>query len=277
MARAWTKEEKEKFRKNLHQLYVVENFTMYEIAEKLGIAAPTVYKRLKQLNFPSLRHLKKGYNNSSRQVRLPRHDTRDLAEFFGIMMGDGHINPNQVIVTLGTKELDYVNYVSNLMEKIFYTKPSIFTRPSPVKNNKYRNVYFGSVVAVKWLREKGLVQNKVKSQVDIPQWIFSKNTFMRAFTRGFFDTDGSIYKLKFGIQISFTNHSLPLLKSLHRLLIKLGYSPSRISGNKRIYITRVQDVKKFFREIQPQNSKHQERFIDFTTRVGTQAVNESRL
>ncbi len=276
MARKWTQEERDRYAKELQQLYVVENLSMYEIAEKLGISAPNVHKRLKKLNFPSLRHLKKGHNNSSRKVMIPDKYTNEVAEFFGIMFGDGHISLNQIIVSLGTKELDYVDHVSAVMQKVFHIKPSVFTRSETGKNNKYRNVYFGSVAAVKWLLKDGMVHNKVKEQVDIPKWIFSQEDFMRAFVRGFFDTDGSIYKLKFGIQISFTNYSLPLLKSLQRMLIALGYTPSRISANK-VYLTRVGDVMRFFREIKPQNSKHGRRFIDFTKRVGTQVVNEGRL
>lgn len=276
MARKRTQEENDRYRKELHQLYVVENLTMYEVAERLGIAAPTVHKILKQLNFPSLRHLKKGFNNTTRKVIIPNSYSIDLAEFFGIMLGDGHISPTQIIVTLGTKELEYVSHVSEIMEKVFATKPSIFTRPAPNRNDKYRNVYFGSVVLVRWLLKEGLVHDKAKEQVDIPRWIFLNENYMKAFVRGFFDTDGSIYKLRFGIQISFTNHSTPLLESLHSVLIKLGYSPSRVSV-RRIYITRVKDVKRFFEEISPQNSKHQRLFIDFIKRVGTQAVNEIRL
>lgn len=96
---------------------------------------------------------------------------------------------------------------------------------------------------------------------------------MKKFLRGFFDTDGSVYKLKFGIQISFTNFSVPLLKSLQKMLIELGYKPSRISANK-VYLTQIKDVKRFFEEITPANPKHQRRFIDFIKRVGTQVVNE---
>lgn len=96
---------------------------------------------------------------------------------------------------------------------------------------------------------------------------------MQSFVRGFFDTDGSVYKLKYGIQISFTNYSKPLLESLQSVLIKLGYNPSRISVNK-VYLTQVKDVERFFREICPKNQKHLRRFIEFKTRVGTQVVNE---
>ena len=181
-----------------------------------------------------------------------------------------------IIVTLGTKESDYVNHVSNVMQKVFQTTPSVFTRSTDDRDNKYRNVYFGSVIVARWLLKEGMVHDKVKEQVDIPSWIFLKTEFMKAFVRGFFDTDGSIYKLKFGIQISFTNYSNPLLESLHTMLIKLGYTPSRISVNK-IYITRVKDVVRFFKEIIPKNSKHQRRFLDFIKCAGTQAVYEDRL
>lgn len=276
MPRGLDDTEKKKLKDKLYKLYVVNNLTMYEISNKLGISAPMVYKRLKQFNIPALRHLKRGYNNTVRKVIVPSHYNEDIAEFFGIMIGDGHISPNQVIVTLGSKESEYVNYVSDLMEKIFQTRPSIFTRPSEDRSNKYRNVYFGSVPSVKWLIKEGLVHDKVKSQVDIPKWIFSNDEYMKNFLRGFFDTDGSVYKLRYGIQISFTNFSVPLLKSLQMMLIKLGYTPSRISVNK-VYLTRVVDVQRFFGEIIPANPKHQKRFLDFIKSVGTQVVNEGRL
>src|ERR1019366_69525 len=108
-----------------------------------------------------------------------------------------------------------------------------------------------------WLLKEGLVNNKVKSQVDIPKWIFKKPEFMQRFLRGFFDTDGSIYKLKFGIQISLSNKSQPMLKSLQRMLFKLGYNPSAVSAD-RVYLTGIPDVKRFFAEIIPENQKHQE-------------------
>lgn len=220
--------------------------------------------------------MKKGFNNTTRKVLIPTTYNADVAELFGIMLGDGHVSQTQVIVSLGIKELEYVNHVARVVEKVFKIKPSIFIRSSVDRSSKYRNVYFGSTTAVRWLLKEGLVHAKVKEQVDIPEWIFSNKKFMKAFIRGFFDTDGSIYKLRFGIQISFTNHSAPLLQSLHRMLIKLGYTPSMVSVGK-VYITRIDDVKRFFKEIIPKNSKHQLRFIDFIQRVGTQVVNEGRL
>ncbi|MEK7200847.1 MAG: LAGLIDADG family homing endonuclease [Patescibacteria group bacterium] len=144
-----------------------------------------------------------------------------------------------------------------LITKIFKTKAKISLR-----STGYRDVYLGSVVITSWLLKEGLVFNKVKSQVDIPRWIFKKPEFIRRFLRGFFDTDGSIYELRFGIQISLSNKSQPLLQSLHKLLFKLGYNPSAVSAD-RVYLTRIPDVKRFFAEIQPKNQKHRKRFKQF--------------
>ena len=69
--------------------------------------------------------------------------------------------------------------------------------------------------------------------------------------------------LKFGIQISFCNNSQPLLSSARSMLIKLGFHPSQICNYKQFYLTRQQDLRKFFRELGFNNSKHYERFIDF--------------
>lgn len=182
-----------------------------------------------------------------------------MAEFFGIMFGDGNLTHFQVQVCLGNKELEYAEYVQKLLTKIFKTNARI-----AVRSTGYRDIYFGSTIVTTWLKKEGLVFNKVKSQVDVPEWIFSKKEYMTRFLRGFFDTDGSVYKLRFGIQVSLTNHSFPILLSLHTMFCALGYSPSEISTY-RIYLTRVKDVKRFFREIKPKNQKHTRRFEEFVS------------
>ncbi len=192
------------------------------------------------------------------------------------MFGDGHISATQVTVTLGTKEQKYVRYVASLISDIFNVKPSIFLKRNRITDSKYRMVYFGSVESVRWLLKEGMVHNKVRSQVDVPRWIYNQKNFMKSFLKGFFDTDGSVYALRFGIQISFTNRSRPILRALQRMLQKLEYNPSQVSGF-RLYITRRDEVNRFFREIRPSNPKHQRRFVKFNKCVGTQVVNEGRL
>ncbi len=257
MARRWTTEEENQYRDELTQLYVVENKTIHEIGLILGVAESTVYDRLIRLGIPTSRDKKQHANNKRAPIALPNRSER-LAEFFGIMLGDGHVSKYQTFVTLGTKEYPYVYYVQNLMRNLFGVEAKIFTRKSG-----YRDVYIGSKEITDWLRIEGFVENKVGEQVGVPAWIFTKEEYMRAFIRGFFDTDGSVYKLRFGIQISITNHSFPLLIALHLMLRTLGYNVSKISVEK-IYITKRNDIARFFKEISPRNSKHLDRFDKFT-------------
>ena len=261
MARRWTKKEEGRYREELKKLYIVQNKTITEIGAVLGISEKTVFDRLGRLGIKTQPHLKKNYLHKRQNLVIPKIYSNDIAEFFGIMLGDGHISHFQTMITLGNKEVSYVYYIVNLFEKIFGLQPKV-----SIKKRGYRTIYLGSVDLTSWLLKEGLVFNKVKLQVDVPKWIFLETKYMEMFLRGFFDTDGSVYKLKNGgVQISLTNRSLPILKSLQKMLKVLQYKPSGISCFK-VYLTKRADLLRFFKEIQPQNVKHVTRFESFYMR-----------
>jgi len=252
MAKKWTIEENGRHFFLLNRLYIKENKTIGEIGKLLNRSEQTIFGRLKRLGIKTIPQLKPNYPSKERNdIKIPRKYNETLAEFFGIMLGDGHLSHYQIVVTLGSKEVLYVNYVVDLIEKLFGVRPKIGIR----KNEQYRDIYLGSKALSRWLTKEGLVYNKVLSQVDVPRWIFKKKLFMTNFLRGFFDTDGSIYKLRWGKQISFTNRSIPLLKSTRKILINLGHSPSLISTY-ALYLTKKKDIATFLRDIQPKNPKH---------------------
>lgn len=259
MARKWTKDEEETIHKELENLYVRDNKTIGEIAKILNIGQSTVYDRLLRLNIKPKRSQKIGFNNKRTDVFIPQEHSEELSEFIGIMLGDGHITNTQVTVTLGNKEDEYVRYVVRIIKKVFKIAPKTITQ-----RKKYKVIYFGSVDAVRWLISMGFVFNKVKKQVSVPSWIFTERSFMENFLKGFFDTDGSVYKLKFGLQLSFTNRSLNLLMGIRKGLAILGYSPSKISGF-HIYLTKNKDIRNFFDKIQPANKKHLKRYKIMST------------
>lgn len=266
MAKRWTKRQEKIARKQLEYLYITKNLSIKDISLILNLSQSGVFTRLKRLKILTIPEKKIHYLNKRVDIIIPQIYSSELAEFFGIMLGDGHISRFQVIVSLGTKEEVYAKYVSKIMKGLFGGVPKISMRKSDYKQKKYRDVYLGSIEIVSWLKKEGLVNNKVQSQVDVPKWIMKKKSFMMAFLRGFFDTDGSIYKLRYGIQVSFTNRSKPILISLQSMLRVLEYSPSAVSIHK-IYITKREDVERFFREIKPKNIKHQERFEKFNASV----------
>ncbi len=272
MARRWTKNEETFYKKELEQLYIRENKTISEIGTLLGISEKTVFKRLHRLQLRTAPSEKTNFRNKRNDITLPSRYSDDLAEVFGILLGDGHISKYQVVVTLGSKEKSYANYVQELLEKVLKCKATVSTRKAG-----YYDVYIGSKEIVNWFIEQGLVHHKVKSQVDCPLWIQKNEKYSQKFIRGFFDTDGTVYSLKKGVQIAFTNASLPLLQSTRNMLLCLGYKPSVVSANK-VYLTRQENLDRFFSTVLPQNKKHVDRFYTFkNTRVGTQVVNEGRL
>ena len=254
MGSRWSLGEENILRTEMSKLYVGENKSISEIAGILSISEKTVYKRLKRLGIKTSPERKSGYRNKRIGVKIPSEINPTLAEFLGIMLGDGQLTHFQIKVTLGSKELEYVQYVSSLMNSLFNVDSSVC-----VRKTGYRDVYFGSVDVSDWLFNLGLKKNKVDEQVDIPECVISKRNVYKDFIRGFFDTDGSVYALKYGIQISFTNFSIPFLQSLRKMLIELEYKPSKISCNK-VYLTNKDDVARFFTDVIPKNQKHIKRF-----------------
>ena len=261
MARKWTKEEEFQFRKELIDLYVTKNLSLKEISKILFIKQSSVFKRLNRLNIKTTPQKKKHYLNKRNDIIIPNRYSKELAEIIGILLGDGSLTHFQIVITLGNKEYSYAEHVKDLMNKIFNAKAKI-----GIRSTKYLDVYFGSTDVSLWLQKQGLVFNKVKEQVDVPKWVFTKKIYMKACLRGFFDTDGSVYSLKYGVQISLTNYSSLLLTSLRKMLFELQYTPSRQSSHK-VYLTRKEDVQRFFKEIQPKNIKHQTRFKKYASVV----------
>lgn len=131
--------------------------------------------------------------------------------------------------------------LQDLLERLFHFRP----RVTAVRYGSTVDLYMTSAYFVRELRRIGLYSsNKVRDQVGIPDWIFSAPEHQKRFLRGFFDTDGSIYRLKHfnAVQMSFSNLSVPLLEGTRQLLLGLAYHPSRVSGHS-VYLTRREDIK----------------------------------
>ncbi len=105
MPRKWTRqEEKEKY-EELFELYVRQKKNIFEIGPPLGIAGSSVYDRLVRLGIP-----RRPSSTNARIIYLPP-PTGDLAEFCGVMLGDGHVGLSQIFITVNVKtDASYVLY-----------------------------------------------------------------------------------------------------------------------------------------------------------------------
>ena len=203
------------------------------------------------------------------------HERDDsLAEFIGIMLGDGHMNNKiyrQQISFNGVNETKYMEYVKNKIISLFniYPKERWERNQKDVTGNeKGMFLYFDSKNLFQTLIYHGLkAGNKVKNQVRVPDWIKKEKSLMKSCLKGLFDTDGSIsvVKKRSSLLIDFTNASFPLVKDFKEMckLLDIKTSPkitqrmwknektSRISITYKTSISRKDQIMKFLHEIKP--------------------------
>lgn len=203
--------------------------------------------------------------NKPLPIKRPNY-SEELAEFVGIVIGDGGISKRQLTVTLHHKDdKKYTEFVVNLIKKLFSVKPSIYHN----YKNSVNNIVVSRSELVKFCAEKlGLkIGNKIKQQVDIPDWIKKNKKFQVACLRGLIDTDGSIiihkYKSKNKFysykKIGFTTKSYPLLKSASNILDRLGIKYG-ISKRGDVRIESQKNVEKYLNLVNSHNPKHLERY-----------------
>ena len=213
---------------------------------------------------------------NTKKIKIPK-DSKKLAEFYGIMLGDGNSHKTHFynsrrdkrgtyqikIVGDSRYDKDYLlNYVKDLIEDLFEIEVKQgFFKPKEGEF-KSRNAMFlvaYGIELINFLENKGFKPgNKIINNLDIPFWIKQKKTFLRACLRGLYDTDGGIYKLnnQNTHQIVFTNFNRVLLKDVRDSLIRLGILPSKITKGNKIYITKKTELKKFLKQIGFRNLKH---------------------
>ncbi len=86
----------------------------------------------------------------------------------------------------------------------------------------------------------------------------------RAFIRGYFDTDGCVYrKYATYLQVQFKSASESLMMYVRDVLKLLGFHPTAIVRDEtkfRFFLCRQQEVRLFFETVRPANPKHLQRF-----------------
>lgn len=200
-----------------------------------------------------------------KSIIKPKKDVH-LAEFVGIMLGDGGITKNQVTVTLNREtDHDYVIYVKDLMKKLFGVIPSLIKD----KTSLAVDLVVSRTELVNFCRSIGLkVGNKIKQGADIPDWIKVDKNFMKSCVRGLIDTDGSIFTHKYLSKgrlyrykkIDFSSCSRPLLDSVFIFLKNLGLRPRIDKDGKKLRIESIDTVKEYIKVIGTSNLKHLNRY-----------------
>lgn len=210
---------------------------------------------------------------SRKKIKIPPYSER-LAEFIGILLGDGGLSPMQATITLNAKDdKEYANYVVKSAERLFGISPSVRER----KSDNTCSIVISRAALISFLTMQGLViGNKVRQQVRIPSWIHTKKQYAYACARGLFDTDGSVYidkhrhpqKTYLNCAMSFTNHSLPLLSFFKSTLKNIGLHPTQTTPF-AVFLRKEYDISAYFKVVGSSNPKHRNKHrIFFTKKYG---------
>ncbi len=195
----------------------------------------------------------------------------ELAEFIGIILGDGGISQRQVTITLNkTDDREYAFYIRNLAEKLFKTKVAIRDR----RDEHVIQVIISRTSVVQYLVAMGLhTGSKVRNQTEIPLWIRNNINFSKACVRGLIDTDGCFYidkhlrnnKSYQYACLNLTNQCKPILRFFKETMLTLRFHPTQ--GTARdVVLRRKAEVIKYMEVIGTSNLKISSRFDRFILR-----------
>ncbi|MBI2629800.1 hypothetical protein HYW76_01740 [Candidatus Pacearchaeota archaeon] len=211
----------------------------------------------------------------------------DMAELLGIHIGDGCISVNKrySMYYLGgdiNEEKEYHDvWVSKLLnKKVLFPLNKKQAHYKEYYSTGVYGVYIFDKEVVSFFKKFGILSGSKKEQ-DIPKEILRKKYLIKRFTRGLFDTDGSIYfdknrscknpinnvpLIKLGIT------SKRLVKSVFNSLKLLGFNPrmkkpykGKKDKNKvySILIYRKKDITNYIKNIGFKNSKHTTKWLVF--------------
>jgi len=201
----------------------------------------------------------------SKPIRKPKY-SRDLAEFVGFVLGDGGITQRQVTITLHYKDdKEYGKFVVDLIKKLFKVPVgAYYDKKSSVVNYCVSRSELVHFCTEKLGLKKG---NKIKQQVDIPNWIKQNRFYSIACVRGLVDTDGCVFTHSYKVngklyrykKLVFTSYSKPLRYSVFEIMKDNGLNP-RLAQERDIRLDSIEDMQKYFRIIDSHNPKHLKRY-----------------
>jgi len=191
--------------------------------------------------------------------------SEELAEFVGIMLGDGGISRSQVTITFHSEDdKEYSKFVVNLIKKLF----NVYVGTCYRKDSKAISYNVSRTKLIRFCTEKlGLKQgNKIKQQVDIPDWIRQNKLYSIACARGLIDTDGYVFTHRYKVngkfysykKLTFTSYSTSLRQSVFGILRNNGLHP-RFSQGRDVRLDSIGDMRKYFEIFNSHNPKHLKR------------------
>lgn len=195
-----------------------------------------------------------------------------LAEFFGIMTGDGCLSNTGKRKGSGNKYWLYIcghkfddrqhyGKISKMIESLFNKKVNIGER----KKENAIFIRFSNKEIFHRLVELGFPVGEKYGKIDIPGWILAEKENSISFLRGLFDTDGSFVlskqhrKIPYYPRIEIATKSIVLAQRVKELINRFGIGCSLNKKREyfRLEVAGETNCQNWMRIISTKNHKHQ--------------------
>ena len=217
-------------------------------------------------------------------MKLPSLRDKRLAEFVGILLGDGSIgiyrckNGNRtttqyrVKISLNSKdELIYASFIENLLEKLFGIRPFRSIRKN---ENTLDLLIFGRTFVNFLMNVIGLSLSPKKDNAIIPKF-YMRNKLELSILRGYFDTDGCVAIVnnngtlypRLEMKICRSPMQSQFIEILERNNFRFGAYVID-NDNIRVQLNGLKELKKWNELVGFSNSKNSERYRKMVARVG---------
>ncbi|MBS3051435.1 MAG: hypothetical protein J4400_04785 [Candidatus Aenigmarchaeota archaeon] len=218
------------------------------------------------------------YGDKRKGLQLPVVLSEELAEFLGIMTGDGSINKyrfkggtaSEYSISITCSFTDDKEYIDNFIVPLIFRVFNIKLKPVKLKGQNTIRIITRSKGLFYFLKDIGFNIGP-KDNIEIPKFILKNKKFIIPFIRGLFDTDGSVSLKKQGHNypvISVKQKSRKLVEQLELILKEMGFSmyteyDTIVNDNRgfsskgsRIYINGRKNAKNWMGKIGFHNPKH---------------------
>jgi len=163
-----------------------------------------------------LPEFKENVHFNTKQIRLPKKMSQELAELLGIYMADGCISGNRLIFAVEDKDIQVKQRIAELMSGLFDIKTH---REEQKPDDKSICMVFHSKILAKYFELARWTKSSA-AEAFVPRHIFESSVeSARAFVRGLFEGDGDVHIDGYPRLYSISER---LIKEVQQLLFGIG-------------------------------------------------------
>ncbi len=231
-----------------------------QIANMFGCSSTHILDYLKKYGIPIRSHSEATRVSVSKYGPVMRINpnltpSKELSYLLGILLGDGYVDKRNNRITLCVTSKVFANEFWTTLKSIGLNpvKDEINPKDSQYKRKKLYRVYARSKIFVEWYKKLNL---KI-----IESDFLTTKEFQKEFIRGFYESEGSLYRdkrYKNCWTLSITNTDKKLIELINRLITNLGFKTSLSSSRyrkKEVFYLRIlggtKEVRRFIKTINP--------------------------